>query len=676
MDQDTSCSTSSTRQASVGEISDEEDDEDHPASLSHYSDDCSDLHVFRNQVDMVDHYHGPLSLFVLCKQFQSCALSVINADGGAPLENMLQNLCERAGVLEPFPPFGGQAVIDLLPKQQVITIIGHFFQHVDCATDVFVKDNLLAHVERIYAQSTEPGDEVWAICFRAITVLVWGREISAQAGNGLFGDFAHSFLPSRAALSVAAQQFDPPGWAELIFTNACGLARTMGLHQTELFPHENSPYEVLERAKVIQSLYTRDKSLCTTRGSVSWLPTHDCNIAPQLNAAIECQVPYSDKLQLAMIQDDIYRFTHTASSRTGRSSKSQTAKVLRSIEHQLDQYARNFGIFNFQASSHNSRRAMLTLEFLNTRILALQHGSEQRHVKQVHSDARASCLLLLIAHGVQDRQIIDTFNTLTCQPNSNSDPDENVITAEASIVSFASVLDAFSLKSFFILLKTLLQSSENVGGSNSDLELLRKVSTCYTHSTERMQPNSYHRKVACTLEQLLTINDLIQNPEQHQPQSVAPTTSMSQMILSLNTQTDDYFDISPSRVIGDGTNFSFSPQPTTSTPFSTDIVSSIPSSLGLYTPFDSANSVEVSETGISDMLDQLGQGGINNPGRSASWPELAPEPSSTRKRLRTHEEPDVPTEKDGASYMSFSPQARKFLSTDVRSAMPLVNSTI
>jgi hypothetical protein len=197
MDQDNSCSTSSTRQASVGGSFDEEDGED----PSPYSDDCTDLHVFHNQVDMVDYYHGPLSLFVLCKQFRSSALSVIsNAECGAPLQDMLQNLCERAGVLEPFPPFGDQPVINLLPKQQATTIIGHFFQHVDCVTDVFVKSNLLAHVERIYSQSIEPRDDVWAICLQAITVLVWGMEISAQAGNGLFGDFARSFLPSRAAL--------------------------------------------------------------------------------------------------------------------------------------------------------------------------------------------------------------------------------------------------------------------------------------------------------------------------------------------------------------------------------------------------------------------------------------------------------------------------------------------
>ncbi|KAF7880105.1 uncharacterized protein EAF02_007742 [Botrytis sinoallii] len=654
-DQDNSCYNLSTRQASRGGSFDGEDDEDCPASPSPYSDDHVDFHVFYNQADRIDYYHGPLSLFVLCKQIRSCA-----------------NLCESAGVVEPFPPFGSQPVINLLSKQQFTTTIGHFFQHVDCATDIFVKSNLLAQVERIYSHNPEPRDDVWAICFQAITVLVWGMEISAQSGNGLFGDFARSFLPSRAALlinvqtlillSVAAQQFDPPGWAELIFTNACGLARTMRLHQTQIFPDETNTFDALER--VIQSLYVRDKSLCTTRGSVSWLPTHDCNIAPQLSAAIERHVSYSDTLQLAMIQDDVYRLTHTASFRTSKSRKSQASKLLRSIERQLAQFTQTFGILNFQASSCNPRRSMLTLEFLATRILALQHGSGQKHAEQLRSDARTSCLLLLIANGVQDPQDVDNFNALACQKTATPNRDEKLSTTEANIVSFASILDAFSLPAFFILLKDLLNSSDNDHGSNSDLDLLRRVSACYIHSTERMQSNSYHRKVAWTFEQLLIIINLIKYPEQHQPISMASTASISDTIMSLNTQTEDFLKISPPGSIGDGSIFSFSPQPAASTPFSWDIGSSLPSSLGPYTPFGSANSADASDAGISDLLNQLRQSGANgSPEQVMTWPELAPE--LPRKRLQTHEEPSISTEKNESIQMTFNPQGKKFSSTNV-----------
>lgn len=419
----------------------------------------------------------------------------------------------------------------------------------------------------------------------------------------------------------------------------------MGLHQTQLFPHKTSAYDTLERAKVVQSLYVRDKSLCTTRGSVSWMPTHDCNIAPQLSSVVERQVPYSERLHLAKIQDDIYRLTHTASFRTSGRNNSQTAKALRSIEHQLEQYTRTFGIFDCRASSYNYSRAMLTLEFLATRILALQHGSEQRHAERLRSDARTSCLLLLIAHGVQDRQVVDTFNALTCQRAAQSDPGENLSAIEASTVSFATVLDAFSLPAFFILLKDFLRCSENDNRSSANLDLLRRVSACYIMSTERMQSNSYHRKVAWTFEQLLSISDLIKPPEQHQLASVTTTSSISQVMLSHDTQTEDFFSIAPPHPIGDGSSFYW------------DIKSSAPSSLGLYTPFGSANSVDISETGISDMLNQLRRGEPSgSPEWSMSWSDVAPQSPNTRKRLRAHEDPDIATEKgekDGGLSMKF-----------------------
>lgn len=201
MDHDNSCSASSKQQASLTGLLDGEDDEDRLASPGPYSVNCANLQVFRNEVGMIDdYYHGPLTLFVLCKKLQYYVLSISHTERDGSIRDMLQNLCDRAGVLEPFPPFGGQSVANFLAKHQTITVVDYFLQHVDCATDIFVKSNLLAHVERIYSQSSELVDDIWAICFQAITVLVWGMEISAQGGNGLFGDFARSFLPSRAAL--------------------------------------------------------------------------------------------------------------------------------------------------------------------------------------------------------------------------------------------------------------------------------------------------------------------------------------------------------------------------------------------------------------------------------------------------------------------------------------------
>ena len=199
INKDISRPSSSSRHTSIAEELDEDDDETRPGTHSPYSD-VGDMHLLHDSMDLVNYYHGPASLYILCKRFESLIINARSPEHGTPVQSMLHGICEKAGTLETFPPFGDKPVINLLSRQQANTVIDRFFQRVNYATDVFVKSNLLASIERVYSGSTENGDDVWAICLQVITVLVWGTEISSQYGNGLFGDFARSFLPSRTAL--------------------------------------------------------------------------------------------------------------------------------------------------------------------------------------------------------------------------------------------------------------------------------------------------------------------------------------------------------------------------------------------------------------------------------------------------------------------------------------------
>lgn len=160
----------------------------------------SDLQVFRNHSDMVDRYHGRSSLFVLCNRFKIQALASSTIDDSNTLHNMLQNICDIAGSTEPFPPFSDYTPIQLLSQKQAATAVDHFIRHVNCTTDIFVPQNLVGNLERVYSQPHQPGDDAWAVCFNVITLLVLGMEISTQAPTALVGDFARSLLPSRAAL--------------------------------------------------------------------------------------------------------------------------------------------------------------------------------------------------------------------------------------------------------------------------------------------------------------------------------------------------------------------------------------------------------------------------------------------------------------------------------------------
>lgn len=426
----------------------------------------------------------------------------------------------------------------------------------------------------------------------------------------------------------------------------------MGLHHVHHLPNDAIEDETLERAKVLRSLYSRDKSLCTTRGCVSWLPSDDCNIAFQLGAAVERQAPFLDRFRLAIIQEDIHRLTNSDSRRPSSSSKLQVA--VQRIEQQLDQYASAFGIFDSEAS-YFPRRALIPLEFLATRIVALQHGSEPRYAEQVRSDAKASCLLLLITHGDEDRQVIDAFNTLTCRTTSASPRIRDLLAAEASTIPLTSVLDAFSVPAFFEVLEGLLQPTGNdcILGTTGNFDLLRRVSACYTESTRRMQPNSYHRKVAWIFDRLLAMIDQLKQPQKYQPGSVSPPASVAEMMLfnpspltsSLQPQRVDFSNVPTALSQRDIPNSSFQPTPPASVPLSWDDWLSVPSSLGPTTPACMANSMDGFGTATPDLLAHMlgsSQGLPDCSEQIEQWPATAPGLSIAPKRRRVHEESDPP----------------------------------
>ena len=207
LDREDRSSILSSRQASPGQhdlddddnYDNEDDASESPSSLLTIS--SPDTHIFRNEVDMIDRYYGPSSLFVLCNGFRLRILATKEAtEFSSSLGDILESICKAAGATESFPPYSDQSLSHLPPKQQALAAIHNFFQRIDSTTDLFVQSNLLSNLERIYSQPMKPSDETWAICLKTILLLVLGNEIAAQENNPLFGDFARSFLPSRAAL--------------------------------------------------------------------------------------------------------------------------------------------------------------------------------------------------------------------------------------------------------------------------------------------------------------------------------------------------------------------------------------------------------------------------------------------------------------------------------------------
>lgn len=447
----------------------------------------------------------------------------------------------------------------------------------------------------------------------------------------------------------------------------------MRLHQTPLFPSDTSSTEEIERAKVLRSLYVRDKIFCTTRGAISWLPSHDCNIVPQLAAGIEKHVHYSSRLQLAVMQDEIYSMQRVHSGAFSYLTRLGLQTAFKSIEQQLQRFATTFSVFDPNASYPSPDSALIPMEFLNTRILALRHSFEPSHMEQIRSDARASCLLLLIAYGDRDQQMIDTFRSLTCHRTSGSttgqkDPTNN----ETMTMVSASTLDAFPVLAFFSLLEKLSLPRKDAGEwksprSDADLDLLRRVSERYTQLTAWMQYNSYHFKVARVFSRLMDIAEILLN-DGHQPN---PSASQGERmgVDSPSPSRDDIsyaMDIANSSVNITQRNPRISPHgiisphnlPTTTLPWDSQ---QLPWSLGAPTPSDLIDMGEFTTNPSHDLLTHLFpdspriQEGteVLTSYHSLPHPGVVP-----RKRTRLETPPlSVSTERNGYSSMSVSSSA-------------------
>ncbi|KAE8553972.1 hypothetical protein EYB25_002510 [Talaromyces marneffei] len=627
------------------------------------ADDFAHSHIFHSDVDMVDRYHGISSPFALCNRLYLRTQAIPKSMESNDLLGLLRDLCETAGGTEPFPTYNDNCPTQLPPKKQAIAAVNYYFKHIDCTTDIFVQRNLLSNLERVYSQPNRPGDDTWAVCLKAITLLVLGMEISTQAGNALFGDFACSMLPSRATLvssfllntprlinvqtlillSIAAQQFDPLGWSDLLFVHACILARTMGLHKAELLPSDASSDDAVERAKVLRSLYVRDKSLCITRGSVSWLTSYDCNITTQLKIAVERHASYSSRIQLAMIQDELYHITGAPSGCRRASGLKMSQSKPKSIKQQLDQLSSDYSLLSSPSASLLPHNVLIAMEFLSTRIVALSLDSDARHTESLMSNARASCLLLLIAYGDRSPMVIEAYHTSTSTLSSSRN--RASASAETYNRTFTTLLDAFSVPAFFILFEQLafqtIECDTDIK-SHADWELLRKVSSCYAKGSSQTPSQSYHSRVARIFNQLLENDHLF---KRRQSSSYTSTSSLAVVAESMqsNSSSDQHLALDPETTmippvppaLLNGHISDLSHLTASSGSFSWESLLSVPNALDPPTPMDAQNLIHPS--GATDLLNQLldvPQHHSKPASDSIQWHPMPHDQLRARKRLR------------------------------------------
>ncbi|KAF9765870.1 hypothetical protein IL306_001795 [Fusarium sp. DS 682] len=163
--------------------------ENHPGTdwvaISH-----TNRHIVRNTSQSLDRYHGPYSLYALCKEFQDdplFCLSDNNSSGQSAVSEqiMLQEMINEASNEPHLDMLSHPVGICLPPRQFLNLVVGPFFKNIDYATDVFLRSNFQPHIDRIYSQPIGPSDEGWAVCFNVIVLLGIKKEPTIQGNTWL-----------------------------------------------------------------------------------------------------------------------------------------------------------------------------------------------------------------------------------------------------------------------------------------------------------------------------------------------------------------------------------------------------------------------------------------------------------------------------------------------------------
>lgn len=294
----------------------------------------------------------------------------------------------------------------------------------------------------------------------------------------------------------------------------------MGLHQTHAASDGVGPEEAQERFKVFTSLYLRDKSFSISRGSICWLPSFDCILSSELGQLASADSNWAARIQLARLQEEIYRLFHSAESQKQCTAKHMVA--LSRIEQNIERLANAHDIFSSPYTG--TRDVDLQLEFLSARISALRGNTEASHIRRALDAARASCLLLLISYGKYDQSMMERLETLVLSKSpsralgKSASPPANArkSTSESVPLLSHSLLDTFSVPAFFLLVKTLIWpvSANDESQAEEDMDLLQKVCACCKELDAKTQANNHTRKVGRALQRLLRVVNLIKNSQQ------------------------------------------------------------------------------------------------------------------------------------------------------------------
>lgn len=278
----------------------------------------------------------------------------------------------------------------------------------------------------------------------------------------------------------------------------------MGLHQQRVSGSRTPSAEDEERLKVFRSLFLRDKTFSISRGINCWLPSLECSISFALGKSLPIDTVMLARLQLARLQEEIYRALYSSES-FPLSTNQRRAAICR-IEEGLRQWAEE--AYADPASSEAVQAIDVQLDFYASRIVALRSSSDPRHMKQVVRDARASSLLLTTAVGRVANAAPSMPEGVPASPTLGSPSSLRQSESEHASLRIRSLAESFSIPAFFALIKNLIWPVLE-DPDQCDVELLQAVIQVFKDLDHRTGVKTYTRKVSNTFQSLLAIAQVL-----------------------------------------------------------------------------------------------------------------------------------------------------------------------
>jgi hypothetical protein len=252
-----------------------------------------------------------------------------------------------------------------------------------------------------------------------------------------------------------------------------------------------------------------------------------------------------DRAHLAEIQEQLYRYLAVE-------PQQQTTKEMASIYQNLDKWVMSHDIYGYPFLSLHE--AELRLTFLMIRMLAFSCSRDNSRQQAILDDARASCLILLIAYEKHDQSLLNMFQSLRRQFNTTIKSTTvqktvGVANKSPSAGRLTSLINAFPVMAFFQLTKNILWSQEPESASkpgdevHSDLQLLQDVYTCIVEVNSRTPSQNRASQIECIFGKIIELVQLTQNGSSAMSPSSDMASSTSQVLVpdtDFNTMFGDF----------------------------------------------------------------------------------------------------------------------------------------